>query len=544
MTTARAQVRSDPVLYALLALALLLRVPSLFRALSLDEFATLEVLRAGSFSEAMQLLRIDTHLPGYFAPLWIWSRGGLSTLWLRMFSLLIDAATLVGLAAWGRSVGGQTARVAVLLWGAMPLALRFSTEIRPYVLLTFLTLASAMAGERLRRLSRATSADAMMTTGVWCWLTATHQVGFLVVTPLVAGWLGSALLRRAQSFGGRLMLAGQLALRLGVPFILSGCCFAACHWGFTCDPSGARVGWMPPLSLGLIEEMFNYSLGLDRGVSILPFGRPLVGASHTGSLLFLAACGVGLASARGRPWAIASLSEWTTIAAITYVKQPIFWYRSIVPSLLLAVMATAASCARLRRGTKVYAALGLGLYASWAVACWVPRAMRPIDPTEQSARLALDLRQQDEPLFVFPDWMRITVDPLTTEQGRVLTLAMTAAPRTPLASGVAIIRCNESLIEGATGLGAQLEELVARGAALHDVVLFLDDDDDMYPETWKTRKKLSALVSASFGPCDTVSEGRIVHLRCRGGMRPRLRSDALMDGSSFRLLTQASARGK
>ena len=505
----RAASRGDRILsWLVFAAAVGLRLPSLLRPLYLDEFATLEVLGAPTFGDAMELLRNDTHHPLYFALLYFWAQVSDESIWLRTLSLIFDMGALAWLYVGLRQVSSRSALMAVALWGACPVALRFSTELRPYAPLACFAVAAWVLAHHSVRQPQVRRPLILLTVAAWLCLVATHPVGILAIAAIVA----ALAIDMGLAFGLR---RGWVKLwRLTLPGVGAGGLFALFHWWFTYDPSGSRISWMPKLSGELIARILNYSFGTDGGAPWALLGTTWTSTHAAGIVIFVGLIFVGMVARNGRAWALAAFFDFLVVAAVSLVARPIFWYRSIVPALIYATGAGAVGLSRLSRwgvGTVV-------LLVTWQAAIWLPRATRAIDPTALAGSAAVEQLGAQESVYVFPDWMYITVRPFLEPEQWAHILPCGGDPNqpdAPLANGVAIARCSLDMIPGPTGFAACLKQMRDRHAVLHDLYVFLDDDDDMYATSQNLRLTLIDTVQSTYGPCTVEDPNtRIVHLAC------------------------------
>lgn len=501
--------RGDRILsWLVFAAAIGLRLPSLLRPLYLDEFATLEVLGEPTFAGAMQILRGDTHHPLYFAMLYFWAQISDEPIWLRTLSLLFDMGALAWLYAGLRQVSCRAAILGVALWGACPVALRFSTELRPYAPLACMAVAGLVLAYRSVDATHVRRRLVLLTAGAWLCLVATHPVGILAIAGILAAlacdlWGGQGA-RRALFKLCRLLIPTCCAVAL----------FAVLHWWFTLDPSGGRISWMPPLSGDLVARILNYSFGTDGGAPWALLGITWTSTHAAGIVIFTGLLFVGIAARGGRAWSLAALFDFLIVALVSLIARPIFWYRSIVPALIYATGAGAVGLARLSRW-------GVGatvVLVVWQAAIWLPRATRAIDPTGLAGSLAVEQLGAQEAVYVFPDWMYVTVRPFIEPEQWGQILPCGGDPNQPYAAlphGVAIARCNLDMIAGSAGFAACLQQMRRRGVALHDLYVFLDDDDDMYAASQDKRQTLLDTVQSSYGPC-TIEDpnARVVHMAC------------------------------
>lgn len=530
--------RRRPVLFVAGAAAVALRLATLGRGWHLDEFASLEVARTATFAQAMQAVRRDPHHPAFFALLWLWYRMGTARAWLRALPLAFDlfALALVGRAllaapradtsTLGRhpwrvgsaaSTGGAAGAappdfvapplapglLAFGLYAANPLVLRFAAELRPYSALMCGSLCSYLALDAVlcaapgaRRPQFALAAST--TAAVWL-----HPVGAFTA---------------AAVLGTGVAVAPGRARALVWPALPCAASFLALHWGFTLDPSAARIGWMPQLSGELFVRIVGVCFGLEDSAQYGTLARWLY-LGGAGGMMLVAWLGVqaSWAPARLRPAAVAAGALLLSVSAYSLVAQPIFWYRSLAPAVVLLLLAAGAGiAARAGRATCGVAAALLGLH----LAGFLPIAGRAVDPAEVAAQRALAVLGAQEPLYVYPDWMDTTLRALATPA--VLARVRPLTNDFPAAPGVLLVRCNLGLLGAPGGLAELLAQLPPQAAPFRHVVAIHDDNDDLSGAAMADRRQLLAALIAAQPRCRVVSDGaaRLAELACDGRNDP------------------------
>lgn len=475
-----------------------LRLATLGRGWHLDEFASLEVANAPSFTAAMGAVRRDPHHPAFFALLWAWYRIDADRAWLRALPLAFD---LVALALVGRALGRLVAPhdatrphpwrrptaaaapsaaapsvawlVAFGLYATNPLVLRFATELRPYSALMCAGLCSYLALDALltapgRRLTPALMFAGATTAAVWL-----HPVGILAV---------AAVLFAAA------VTAPARVPALIVPSMPAALSFVGLHYGFTLDPSAARIGWMPAMSGELFVRILGVCFGLEDSQQYGALGRALY-FGGAGGVVLVAWLGWqgSRAPARLRPAALAATALLAIVVAYSLGAQSIFWYRSLAPAVVLLLLAAAAGLV-LRGGPVALGAAGALIVVH--LLGFVPIATRAVDPTEEAAHRALAVLGLSETLYVYPDWLDTTVRPQATPEQRTRVRPLADAVKAGGAPGVLLVRCNLQLLGEPGGLGELLAQLPAGEAPWRHVVAIHDDNDDLAPASQLARQQL------------------------------------------------------
>ena len=502
------------ILFAVVAVAAVaLRIATLGRGWHLDEFASLEVARAPSFAAAMGAVRRDPHHPAFFALLWAWYRVDAGRAWLRALPLAFDlvALALVGRALWRpvdpseatrphswrrptaapapvAAAPGAAPLVAFGLYATNPLVLRFATELRPYSALMCAGLCSYLALDALlatpgRRLTPALLFAGATTAAVWL-----HPVGILAV----ASVLFAAAIAAPARIPALMLPAAPAALS-----------FVGLHWGFTLDPSAARIGWMPAMSWELFVRILGVCFGLEDSEQYGTLGRALyLGGAGGVALVAWLGWQASRAPSRLRPAAAAAAALLVIVVAYSLCAQSIFWYRSLAPAVVLLLLAAGAGLVA-RGGTAALGAAGALVLVH--LLGFLPIATRAVDPTEEAARRALAALGPAETLYVYPDWLDTTVRPQATsaQLARVRPLADAVQPGA--APGVLLVRCNLQLLGEPGGLGELLAQLPAGNAPWRQVLAIHDDNDDLAPASQLARQKLLRRLEAAQPRCRVTS---------------------------------------
>ena len=402
--------RFDPTAWAAaLAIVILgvgLRWLGLGRPAWLDEHATL--LTVGeSLSQTWTRLRQDTHHPLYFLLFNLWSRMDRDLPFLRGLSLLTDTASVGVMLVWLRRWHARGALYAALFFATAPILLRFGVEMRPYSLLSLATLLTLWATTAVVRTPQSTAAHFGLAAAASV-LVATQPVGIIMLA-VCACWPALAALRRRQA--QRLL---PLAAALSVPLAV----FGYLHWVWALPHPAASIAWMPAMSWQLFTGVMRY-LFIDTSTGVP--ARAVWMQQGAWAALWL----VFFVWSRKGEWRLAALAGGYLLAIAGYslLAQPIFWYRPLLPALVVLLAHMALQIER----------LGWGARAVWLMLCavqaaaWCTHAPMPVEPGV-GAVLHSSWHPGDRVLY-YPAWMQLYV---VDEAGFVPKAAM--APLTPDAS--------------------------------------------------------------------------------------------------------------
>lgn len=327
-----------------------LRLLGLDKGLWLDEIFSIEA----AANVSVDGLRASDKPPLYVLLLSGWTTLGTSDTYLRLLSVGIAFVTLVTLARWLGRTSVLAALVGILLFGTLPMLLRYGQEVRGYGLSLLL---ATIAFERSPGFTGAVSERGRAwLVGVVCALgVATHLIGVFLVAPVLLYALASV------DRGRRRAVLLEIAPRIVLPPAIA---FAAFYFAFLDRIPTNADWWMPTLTpevlLRTMEELFG--LGV---IAQLLEGAGVAGARVGGVLLGVTLFAV-LLLAGGRAGVAclaAALLYWTQLGLVSLIGTPIFLYRTallgLVPLIAFASLQTANA-----RGALRWASL-----AGIAVAC-------------------------------------------------------------------------------------------------------------------------------------------------------------------------------
>ncbi len=391
--------RFDVALIGIIVLGLILRCIGLRKGLWLDEWISFHQAIPGSILDTIEALRSDNHTPLYFGLLHFWSRLSSSEPWLRLLSVIFDALSLITIVRWL----GRQSRIASLIGGALfstlPIALRFSQEMRPYALFT---LATALSFAAARAWSDSPSSP-------WRWFgfmgalslaTSTHLQGVFLVAPISAYFLLRIYFEKRERFNqwGRWIAA---CIVPGAIFLFISCVLIrhlatnTAHW------------WMPRLStkLALSTASYVYLFSCHAWPAWLLVGFVL-------PLEFFVVMSLAFGNWRQSfPIWIASAIYITEVVIFSLGDRPIFWYRTLLPSLIPVIGAIAIQLATVRRPwQRALSIIGVvGLCAISAIG-WLFTSRRPVEPFENAAAFVASNWKPHSAILFFPGYIDGTIN--------------------------------------------------------------------------------------------------------------------------------------
>jgi uncharacterized membrane protein len=136
------------VVVGLTAIALLLRLSQIHQSLFGDEVFSYQDIQGRSFGAVLTTVHTggENSPPVFFLLSWLTAKLGNPTVWLRLPSVVLGAATVPVVYALGRATVGRTAGlIAAAIFAVSPFTVYYGTEARPYATMTFFVALSTLA---------------------------------------------------------------------------------------------------------------------------------------------------------------------------------------------------------------------------------------------------------------------------------------------------------------------------------------------------------------------------------------------------------------
>lgn len=420
--TARSR-RATALLAVAIVGAVALRLVGLDRGLWVDEVASVGI--AGDLS--VGALRASEWPPLHAFFLRAWMVGGVSDEWLRLESVGVAFVTLVVLAAWLRQQSAGAALVGVLLFGTLPILLRYGQEVRGYGLvvafttIAFWALTPPVGASRPR--AGCWMAGVALAFGV-----ATHLVGvFSVAAAAVYVCLFDAPKRWV-----RVPIADL------IPLVLPGAlAFAGFYFWFLQRIPQPEEWWMPRISAAWLGETASGLSGFgvledaleSFGVS-LEVAHGVVGAGFVGLAGLIAFFG----GRAGLACLASAVAYWSLLVAYSIVATPILYDRTALAGLVPAIGFVALEIGGARRWVRVVSMLLVALACLLFVQQWVSRlATTPHEDWKGVGTLLAESWAEDDLVFVVPPFAAPAVSRYVPESvaGAVRPLHIGAVPSVP-----------------------------------------------------------------------------------------------------------------
>ena len=377
--------------YALIGILMLgfsVRLIGLDKGVWGDETFTISMISKANLWEMLQDLRRDVHPPLHYILLYYWSKINNSEEFLRLFSVLFGVGTIAVVMSWLKQYSYLASILAGIYLATTPIMLRFSQEIRGYSLLLFVTaLAFLFASSIIATPEKLTGYIGLTLSLIVA--ISTKLVAIMLLVPLFLFVVIQITLEGKKKYWGKIIFTFTIPC-LGFIYFYS----------FYLNKLSQNTAdyWIPNLSLYLFSSTWQYLLGL----STLFFHSYL---NHILSFLFLALVTISLIFGKWqKSFSLLAFSVLFCLEIIIYslIKTPIFWYRSLLPSLIPLFAFIALQIATIKsHPIKTASIILLATFSILTTADWITvQAYRPIEYYKTVAQL-VELKWQPNNLILF-----------------------------------------------------------------------------------------------------------------------------------------------
>lgn len=371
-------------------------MPGLRRAPWLDEASTLRTVTAATWRAWASAVLVEPSPPAFQSLLALWATVSHARGWLRLLPLACGVATVVVGVGWGARVSRRASWSVGLLLASSPFLLRYALELRGYALLTLASLVAwraawDVATERddIRRRRALWTLIAAVAAACATHFTAVLLLPAVVTLMLLAAPTTSDAWRRVPvvAFVGiAMMWAGLVVVFRGAVGAVHG------DW------------WMPALDAGVAGR----SLAEVAGLTTAGYGpsawSPVVGLGLAGML-----CAVAIWAPRTRTWLApcgAALVYAGGLAVVSWVWQPVWWPRTLLPAWAAAATGLGLAAASIAQpvGRRVVTGATAVVVLGWCATWMAARPSEGIEPWQQVAGL---LAEDAAPraVLAYPDFV-------------------------------------------------------------------------------------------------------------------------------------------
>ena len=396
----------------ILVLAFSIRLIGLDKGIWLDEAFTIRMISQDNLSSMVEALRKDVHPPLYYVLLYFWSKISNGEEFLRLFSVWLGVGTVAVVMSWLKQYSCLASILAGIYFATAPIMLRFSQEIRGYSLLLFATALAFFFASRViakpEKLSGYIGLILSLTVAI-----STKLIGVMLLAPIFLFVVMMTALEQKENHWGKAILS------FSIPFLA----FIFFYFFYlTSLAKNTEDYWIPHFSLYLFSSTWQYLLGL----SSLFFSSYL---NHILSFIFLAILAIALIFGkwqRNFPFFVVTIFFCLEIIIYSLIKTPIFWYRSLLPSLIPFVAFLALQIATIQaKKIKIASVVLLTILSIVFTANWVTiQAYRPVEYYKQVAQLVESEWQPNNLVLFYPGFISGTVkyyfDKIPPEAGIVV----------------------------------------------------------------------------------------------------------------------------
>ncbi|BAY09681.1 glycosyltransferase family 39 protein [Calothrix sp. NIES-2098] len=375
--------------FIILIFALVIRLFGLNKGIWNDEYATIDKISQPSISEMFQLLKEDVHPPLYYILLYFWGKISKTEEFLRIFSIVLNLASLGVVTIWMK----QYSRLASVLTGiyltTSPIILRYSQELKAYSLLFFATsiafLFASRAIDKPEKYSGYIGLSFSLSVAV-----ATHLVGIMLIPAILGFMTIMALIYRKN------IQFIKVAITIIIPCLIFG--YFKLYWLNELQQIQNTWWWMPPIDWHLLSSTSKYVFGLS-SLYLPDYIIPLVGLIFCGLIAIVVIFGKYKVSF---PFFVSAIVFWLAIIIYSVINSPIFYYRTILPSLIPLIGFLTLQIATIQaKRVKIAAIVCLVLLSLISTVNWVTnQAYKPVEENRKVAHF-IESQWQSKDLVLF-----------------------------------------------------------------------------------------------------------------------------------------------
>jgi uncharacterized membrane protein len=405
---------NKPYFYSLLviiALALTLRLLGLDKGIWLDEEFSIRMISQNSITQMLEDLRHDTFPPLYYICLYYWQQISHQEEFLKVLSIFFDLGTLIVIIQWLKQYSRLASILAGLFWATTPMMLRYAQEIRSYSLLIFATALAFFFASRIALASEKRCGYIGLLVSLII-AVSSQLVGIMLFLPI-------CLFILLMTKNRNIIQWGKVITALIIPTVIF---FLFYQFYLIKLPDETGYWWMPSVSLELIDSTINYILGFS-SLSLPNYSYNINNFIIWGFFGILVAFG---AWQRHYPFLAAVILYWLEIIIYSMVRLPIFWYRTILPSLvpLIAFMTLQLATIQ-KKNIKVLCIIVFITFSITFTINWITnQAWKPVEPLKVVAQLVESKWQKNDLAILYPAYIKDSVKHYFTDLPVLATIGV------------------------------------------------------------------------------------------------------------------------
>jgi hypothetical protein len=386
-------------LAAILILALSIGLIGLNKGLWNDEYYTVRQISHASLLGMLQELNNDVHPPLYYILLYFWAKINSNECFLRLLSLLLNIGTLGVVISWLKPYSRVASLIAGFYLATTPIMLRYSQELRGYSLLVLATALAFFYASRVISNPEKKRGYFGLTFSLTI-AVSTHLVGVMVIPSVVA-----FIAIQGLAYSKKIDLV-KVILSTIIP------CLTFIYFNFFWLNKLENIKntwwWMPSIDFHLISSTTKYLFGLSS--LYLPANLiPLL------AFIFFSLIAISLIFGNYKTsftFLVATIIYWLQVIAYSIIDSPIFYYRTLLPSLVpsiafLSLQIATISAKKIKLASIIFLTiLGLVYTGNWLT----NQAYKPIEENRQVARSIESQWHRNDLVLFYPDFIGATID--------------------------------------------------------------------------------------------------------------------------------------
>ncbi len=366
------RIKYNIIFYIILSIATVIRLVGLNKGIWLDEYSSLEVALFNN-GNIVESLRNYDHPPLYYIILKIWSFISINEIFLRTPSIIFGLLTLIFIIYTIKPYSLSGSLVSGFAFATIPIFIRYSQEIRDYSLL-FLGI-SASFYYLMKLISENRNIWYILFSISLIVIVSTNLIGIMIIPSIIV-----FLIPYFFSNSNKIILK-KIFISISTAVIV----FMFIYLVFLKNQTKSNW-WMPKLDMNLFISMYKYIFSVRHIFYLVAYFNSIKEISFASlfdyiTKLALVTCGVILLFQGGWKkswnWLLSALTYWIQIILFSIMILPIFWYRTIMPGLLIFIYFLGVQSGTIKSiKLKIISYISISILCSLALLGWLSTEAR------------------------------------------------------------------------------------------------------------------------------------------------------------------------